>query len=96
MACIPERRSFPEPVPSLCDEPEGMVTAPREGPYLAITRLWRFHAGNGLTSLAGNTVLTYCLVDRLRVPVLPSAMGAIVICSLINFFIADRWVYTTT
>jgi putative flippase GtrA len=56
-------------------------------------RLWRFHAGNGLVSLAGNTVLMYCLVERLKAPVLPSAMGAIVICSLANFLIADRWVF---
>ena len=60
-----------------------------------MARLWRFHAGNGLTSLLGNTALAYCLVERLKAPVLPSAMGAIVICSLINFFVADRWVYTT-
>ncbi len=59
-------------------------------------RLWRFHAGNGLTSLLGNTALAYCLVERLKAPVVPSAMRAIVICSLINFFVADRWVYTTT
>lgn len=59
-------------------------------------RLWRFHAGNGLTSLLGNTVLAYCLIERLKAPVLPSAMGAIVVCSLINFLVADRWVYTTT
>jgi putative flippase GtrA len=56
-------------------------------------RLWRFHAGNGLVSLAGNTALMYCLVERLKAPVLPAAMGAIVICSLANFLIADRWVF---
>ena len=54
----------------------------------------RFHAGNGLTSLLGHPPLAYCLVERLKAPVLPSAMGAIVVCSLLNFFIADRWVYT--
>jgi putative flippase GtrA len=59
-------------------------------------RLLRFHAGNGLTSLLGNTMLAYFLVERLNAPVLPSAMGAIVICSLINFFVADRWVYANT
>jgi putative flippase GtrA len=56
-------------------------------------RLWRFHAGNGLISLAGNTMLMYCLVERLKAPVLPAAMGAIVLCSLANFLIADRWVF---
>lgn len=59
-------------------------------------RLWRFHVGNGLTSLLGNTALAYFLVERLKAPVLPSAMAAIAFCSLINFVIADRWVYTTT
>jgi putative flippase GtrA len=56
-------------------------------------RLWRFHAGNGLISLAGNTALLYVLVDRLHAPVLPSAIAAIAICSLANFVVADRWVY---
>jgi putative flippase GtrA len=56
-------------------------------------RLWRFHAGNGLISLAGNTILMYCLVERLNAPALPTAMGAIVLCSLANFLVADRWVY---
>ncbi len=59
-------------------------------------RLWRFHAGNGLTSLLGNTVVVYFLVGRLNAPVMPSVVGAILFCSLINFFVADRWVYTTT
>lgn len=58
-----------------------------------VLRLWRFHAGNGLVSLAGNTILMYCLVERLKAPILPAAMGAIVICSLANFLIADRWVF---
>jgi putative flippase GtrA len=56
-------------------------------------RLWRFHAGNGLVSLAANASLMYWLVERLQAPVLPTAMGAIVICSLVNFLIADRWVF---
>ena len=56
-------------------------------------RLWRFQAGNGLVSLAGNTIFIYCLVERLKAPVLPAAIGAIVLCSLANFLIADRWVY---
>jgi putative flippase GtrA len=65
---------------------------PRSSRQLAL-RLWRFHAGNGLVSLAGNTILMYSLVERLKAPVLPAAMGAIVLCFLANFLIADRWVY---
>ncbi len=61
-----------------------------------ITRLWRFHLGNGFISVFGNTALVYCLVERLNAPVLPSAVAAIVLCSLINFFVADQWVYKAT
>jgi len=65
---------------------------PKNTRQLAL-RLWRFHAGNGLVSLAGNTILMYCLVERLHAPALPTAIGAIVLCSLANFLLADRWVY---
>ena len=58
-------------------------------------RLWRFHLGNGLASLAGNTLLTFCLVNQLHAPALPSAVAAIALCAPLNFLIADRWVYTT-
>ena len=54
-------------------------------------RLWRFHAGNGLFSLAGNTLLTYYL--QLKAPPLASALTAIALCSPINFLMADYWVY---
>jgi putative flippase GtrA len=56
-------------------------------------RLWRFHAGNGLISLAGNTVLTHCLVEQFKAPVLPSALASIAVCAPVNFLVADRWVY---
>jgi len=58
-----------------------------------VRRLWRFQTGNGLVSLAGNTALMYCLVERFKAPVLPAAIGVIAVCSLANFLIADRWVY---
>ena len=56
-------------------------------------RLWRFHAGNGLVSLAGNTIFIYYLVERLKAPVLPAAIAAVALCSIANFLIADRWVF---
>ena len=56
-------------------------------------RLWRFHAGNGLMSLAGNTLLTYWLSHQLKVSPLASAVTAIALCSPINFLVADCWVY---
>lgn len=65
---------------------------PRSSRQLA-QRLMQFHAGNGLISLAGNMVLVYCLVERLKTPLLPAAAIAIALCSLANFLIADRWVF---
>jgi putative flippase GtrA len=61
-----------------------------------IFRMWRFHAGNGLISLVGNTALTDCLVQQLRSPALLAAVAAIAICAPINFLVADRWVYGRT
>ena len=56
-------------------------------------RLLRFHCGNGLISLVGNTLLTYGLVEGFKLPALPAAVVAIAICAPVNFLIADRWVY---
>lgn len=61
-----------------------------------LARLWRFHLGNGFVSVFGNAALVYCFVERLKAPVLPSAFVAIVLCSLLNFFVADQWVYKAT
>ena len=57
-------------------------------------RLGRFHVGNGLISLAGNTLLTYWLSHELKAPPLASAVTAIALCSPINFLVADCWVYS--
>jgi dolichol-phosphate mannosyltransferase len=56
-------------------------------------RLWRFHASNGLISLVGNTLLAYWLSHQFKVPPLASAVTTIALCGLINFLVADCWVY---
>jgi len=56
-------------------------------------RLMRFHAANGLISLCGNSVAMHWLVERLQFPVLPSTLAAIAVCAVMNFLLADRWVY---
>ena len=56
-------------------------------------RLWRFHAANGLTSLVGNTVLTYWLVARFRLLPIVSSLMAIAACAVFNFLLADRCVF---
>ncbi len=58
-----------------------------------ILRLWRFHAANGLVSLAGNAALTYVLVEWLEVPAMISAAAAIGLCAPLNFYLADLWVW---
>ncbi|MEQ1887115.1 MAG: GtrA family protein [Bryobacteraceae bacterium] len=57
------------------------------------TRLWRFHIANGLISITGNTILLYTFVQRLQLPLIPSAVAAIAACSVANFLLADRWIY---
>jgi putative flippase GtrA len=59
------------------------------------SRLWRFHAANGAISLCGNMLLMYCFVERLKIPVAPATIGAIALCALVNFRLADRWVYAS-
>jgi dolichol-phosphate mannosyltransferase len=58
-----------------------------------ILRMGRFQAVNGTVSLAGNTALAYWFVDCFHVPAIPSAIASMALCSLINFVVADRWVY---
>ena len=58
-----------------------------------VSRLIRFNTGNGLVSIIGNLALMKALVGALHVPVLASSIIAITICSLVNFSIADRWVF---
>ena len=57
------------------------------------TRLVRFHLGNGLVSIAGNMLLMRLLVGEAGLPVLPANSIAILVCSIVNFFLADRWVF---
>jgi putative flippase GtrA len=69
-------------------------TWPDRATYNTFRRLLRLHLANGLVSLSGNTLLIYCLVTRLHLPTLPSALVAIGMCSLINFAFIDKWVYS--
>lgn len=64
---------------------------PCAGARGTVIRLCRFQLTNGLVSLAGNSLLIYCLTRRLRFPLLPSATAAIAVCSFANFVLADRW-----
>jgi len=57
------------------------------------SRLGRFHIGTGLTSLAGNLVVTTVLVELLDVAPLLANACAVGLTSVANFLVADRWVF---
>jgi putative flippase GtrA len=56
-------------------------------------RLLRFHAGNGLVSIAGNVVLMGLLVGRLHIHYLVANGISIAICSFINFALSEWFVF---
>lgn len=56
-------------------------------------RLWRFHAANGLISLAGNLVLMRIFVGLLDMPPVPANVLSALVCALINFTASDRFVF---
>jgi putative flippase GtrA len=55
-------------------------------------RLWRFHAANGLVSIAGNAAVVYGLTE-FGTPAIAAQAAAIAVCAPVNFWVADRWVY---
>ena len=52
--------------------------------------LVRFTATNGLVSLAGNVALVWLLVELTPIGPVPANVAAVGICSLVNFWAADR------
>lgn len=66
--------------------------ADRPGPRTAL-RLLRFNATNGAMSLTGNLALMYVFVTMLKLDPHAANLIAIAICSLVNFALADRYVF---
>ncbi len=66
---------------------------PTDDLYAVIARLLRFHLSNGTVSVVGNVLLMRWLVGGLGAPVLPANFVAILVCSLINFLLGDRFVF---
>lgn len=58
------------------------------------TQCARFHATVGTVSLLGNLGLMRVLVRDLKLPVLAANLVAILVCSLVNFYIGNRWAFT--
>jgi putative flippase GtrA len=53
----------------------------------------RFVLANGMVSLVGNVLFMRLLVGAGAVPVLPASGIAIVLCGLVNYWLADRHVF---
>jgi dolichol-phosphate mannosyltransferase len=56
-------------------------------------RLLRFNMANGLISLTGNSALMWILVTHFRMHYILANLGAIGICSFVNFLVSDRLVF---
>lgn len=58
-----------------------------------LRRLGRFHAANGLLSLAGNLILMRVLVGVVGMPPVPASFLSVLACALVNFAASDRFVF---
>jgi putative flippase GtrA len=59
----------------------------------ALAQLVRFHLSNGLVSMLGNLALMPILVQAAHMPVLVSNSIAILVCSILNFFLGNSWCF---
>jgi putative flippase GtrA len=55
--------------------------------------LLKFHAGNGLVSVAGNAVGMWVFAGLFGLPILAANLSFIASCYAANFFVADRFVF---
>ena len=56
-------------------------------------RMVRFHAANGLISLLGNVAITWTIVTEAKIAYLAANSVSVVICSVLNFAVGDRFVF---
>lgn len=56
-------------------------------------RLLRFHAGNGLVSIAGNVLLVKLFADFLHLNPYAGNILAVAVCAIANFVVSERFVF---
>ena len=66
---------------------------PTARPFRSLVRLVKFNASNGAVSIVGNLLLMRLLVGELKLNYVVSNLVAIVVCSLVNFLLSDRFVF---
>ena len=59
----------------------------------ALARLARFNASNGLVSIVGNLLIMRWLVGAMGTNYFAANLIAITVCSLVNFFMSDCFVF---
>jgi putative flippase GtrA len=61
----------------------------------SLGRLLRFHITNGLLSILGNLILMRLFVGEFAMNYAIANVPAIILCSIINFFAGDRFVFSS-
>jgi putative flippase GtrA len=59
-----------------------------------VVRFVHFNVASGLTSIAGNVALTALYAGALRVPVIAANGLAVLTMAVVNFVVADRWIFS--
>jgi putative flippase GtrA len=62
-------------------------------PARSLVRLAKFNASNGAVSILGNLALMRLLVGQAKLHYAAANLLAIVVCSLVNFLLSDRFVF---
>ena len=66
---------------------------PAAQPFRSLVRLVKFNVSNGAVSIIGNLLVMRLLVGELKLNYAVSNLAAIVVCSLVNFLLGDRFVF---
>jgi putative flippase GtrA len=66
---------------------------PATGAMQSLVRLAKFNASNGAVSMVGNLGLMRLLVGEMKFNYVAANLIAVVVCSLVNFLLSDRFVF---
>jgi len=66
---------------------------PARRPVQSLVRLAKFNASNGAVSMVGNLGLMRVLVGEMKFNYVAANLIAILLCSLVNFLLSDRFVF---
>lgn len=68
----------------------------RDRQHSRLRQCLRFHLSNGLLSMLGNLTIVALVMRTARLPLIAANIIAIAACSLGNFYLGNRWVFTKT